>query len=401
LKTNHTHLVRSFLLFLFSLLLIPIGAQAETDLGNDARPMGAREDKAFFRDTQLWPIDPATGLFTIPVCWEDYNESSPQNRILVQAAVENAWEGLSSNRNTGFSLVDFTGWQECTGSDELNAVKIQVGDITHPEKVYGLLPLKSPYVEALGVFLKGNDHGVVLNFTMTTESHESLMGLCNNNLRQCIKATAVHEFGHVLGMSHENNRSDKDAADPDCASSVISDPDFFDGEPTQGLSYFTDYDKKTIMNYCNKDRYRYGSGLFLTPTSRLAVKAHYGEIPSFDVRTGILTIPRVELKFTTIDGFYNAKLKHVADPDPNIIRLKLEGSVAKTTKPSTATALFSNANLVLPLLKIIGPSGHIDQIAESINFTHQPDGTFTLNEGLQQLINNRVQPLTFEPGSKY
>jgi hypothetical protein len=307
-------------------------------------------------------------------------------------------EGLSSDRNKGFSLIDFTGWEQC-GPSDVASVKIRVADTTHPTEPR----LKSPYVTALGKRLQLFHAEVVLNdaFSIHTDpetGRNRLLELCNNRISQCSKTTAVHEFGHVLGMSHGHNRSDSPLIG--CLATYNQDPDIFNGESPIGNSYFTDFDEKSIMNYCNNERYT-GQGLIPSLTDKLAIQAFYGEISSFDVRTGILTIPRVELKFTDIDGFYSVKLKLVADPDPNIIRFKLEGALVPTTKPSTATALYSNANLVLPSLKIIGGSGHIDQVSESINFSYHPDETFTLNEGIQQIIDNRVQPTTYEPGSKY
>lgn len=147
----------------------------------------------------------------IPVCWEDLAASSEADRNLVQRSVADSWSKASA--------VKFIGWTSCPA--DFSGVRIAVADT-------------SPHAKALGRLVRGVRDGLTLNFTFQKNSQP-----CQSQRDTCIKAMAVHEFGHILGFAHQNNRPDAPA---DCRDVSKG------GEQGPMLGQ---YDPISVMNYCN------------------------------------------------------------------------------------------------------------------------------------------------------
>ncbi len=153
------------------------------------------------------------GITKIKVHWENAGSNYSQEKLWVEEALNETWEE--------FANVDFYGWNYYNNSKK--GIRVFVDNYARPN------------CKGLGKNIDGVASGMVLNFEFLGSF------TCNNRTRKhCIKAIAVHEFGHALGLPHQQDRTNCQ-----CEKSE----DVPSGNNTTSL---ISCDTNSVMNYCNE-----------------------------------------------------------------------------------------------------------------------------------------------------
>jgi hypothetical protein len=240
-------------------VLVGLGGPTPTPVDTAAAgPSGAvvRLGPDLYANAQyLWKGDPVL----IRVCWENPAAAPAERREWVRIAPASTW--------VRHARVNFTEWDTCTAGEP--GVHIRIADVR-------------PAAPG-GATINGQTNGITLNLRFDAfgppgcRSSEELR-------RRCIQSTAIHEFGHVLGFYHEEERDDYVAppglpAEHPCAKQSYQNP---------AKRLYGAYDQTSVMSYCGQP----GGDpttwkLVLSPGDIAAVQRAYGRrIPGAIVSPG-------------------------------------------------------------------------------------------------------------------
>ena len=188
----------------------------------------------------------------IPVYWDNPDPSNEQEREWVKQAITETWQKECK--------IEFTNWNKCSGKNDIG-IHILIQDDKNGARV-----------KELGARLNKLENGMVLNFTFRNWG-QGVVSEAVKNRKAAIQAIAVHEFGHALGLTHQQLRNE-------CFLCNVKDEQLkvqFREEIKKSLSddalWFTPCDPFSVMNYCNNDYLNFGK---LSDLDIEAVRILYG-----------------------------------------------------------------------------------------------------------------------------
>lgn len=196
-------------------------------------PTSEDESELYVASTQIWPSN------EIPVCFETSGRDT--EKAIVRDALRATWEAEAN--------ITFTGFGTCNAGTN-SGIRVRVAD-------------EWPLTVSLGKSLNNVVNGMVLNFDYTFRDifgNQPFAGCLGAMRLTCIRAHAIHEFGHALGFAHEQDRLD--------TPSSCTEPGFF----PNGDYAIGPWDLGSVMNYCNPDQVP----LALSPTDAWGAQKFYG-----------------------------------------------------------------------------------------------------------------------------
>ncbi len=201
---------------------------------------------------------------TIQVCLDNPDNVDQDKWSVLRQALQSEY-----NEKTPVTFIDFT----ACGPDTSRHIRVTVAD-------------ERPRVadaSAFGPGALGRQGAIVMNLSFQKYRAELCSG--PDRVDTCIRSYAVHEFGHILGLMHEHERSDNTC--PGFGDSFRNSGDFW------STTWGTVYDPESVMNYCmNASQLTFGKPVTLSQGDVDVLQRLYGtppDLPSYmaDLEPGL------------------------------------------------------------------------------------------------------------------
>ena len=179
--------------------------------------VGSAQSPLSILSTKMWRPPVGVTKIRVNTCFVG---GTTTQRNFVRNNAEQSWEGIASRRGDTNYGVDFLGWGTCPAATT-KVLRIAFSATADTSVTHGL-----------GIDSVAGTNRTTPGLTFLTDSTQ-VIGPNG-------ASTVIHEFGHVLGFTHEFNRTDYAEVDPDCTASGGSVPD---------LGLTSDADTGSIMNY--------------------------------------------------------------------------------------------------------------------------------------------------------